>query len=77
MTNLRKVDAKRVHVQAVEKTGEALAKPRQALVHQLEVHDVGLQIGHRVCQFRKLRLQSVDGGGGLRGMSSARAAGAV
>jgi hypothetical protein len=31
-------------------------------VHQLQVHEVGFQIGHGIGQFCKLWLQRVDGG---------------
>jgi len=29
-------------------------------MHQLQMHKVGLEVGHRVGKFRELRLQSVD-----------------
>lgn len=45
---LWKIHAKRIHIQTVQKACEALAKPRQALVHELQVHEVRLQIGHAV-----------------------------
>jgi hypothetical protein len=46
----REVDTEGVHVQPVEEAGEALAEPRQALMHELEVHHVGLQVSHGVRQ---------------------------
>ena len=59
---LWEIDAERVHIQAVQETSKTLAEPRQALVHQLQMHEVGLKIGHGVCQLRELRLQRIDGG---------------
>lgn len=58
---LGKIHAERVHVQTVEKTGEALAESRQTLVHQLQVHEIGLEIRHRVRQLCELRFQGIDG----------------
>lgn len=45
---LREVDTEGVHIQSVEETSEALTKARQALMHKLEVHHVGFEIGHGV-----------------------------
>jgi hypothetical protein len=59
---LWEIHTKRVHVHAVQETSKALAKARQTLVHQLQVHEIGLQIGHRVGQFCKLWFQRIDGG---------------
>jgi hypothetical protein len=30
-------------------------------VHQLQVHEVGLQVRHRIGQLSELRLQGIDG----------------
>lgn len=54
------VHTERIHIQAVQETRKTLAETRQALMHQLEVHEVGLQVGHGVCEFRKLRLEGID-----------------
>src|SRR3954465_3513798 len=45
---LGKVNTECIHVQPVEEAREALAEAGQALVHQLEVHHVGLEIGHGI-----------------------------
>lgn len=66
---LWEIHTKRVHIHAVQETSEALAKARQTLVHQLQVHEVGLQVSHGVCKFRKLRLQGIDGGLIVSGMA--------
>jgi hypothetical protein len=42
MAHLGEVDAEGIHVQAVKKAGEALAETSKALVHELEVHHIGL-----------------------------------
>lgn len=68
---LWEIDAERVHIQAVQKTSETLAESRQTLVHQLQVHEIGLEVGHGVCELRKLRLQSVDGGLIVSGIADA------
>lgn len=59
---LGEIDAESIHIQAIKKTGEIFAETRQTLVHQLQVHEVGFQIGHGIGQFCKLWLQRVDGG---------------
>jgi hypothetical protein len=46
--------AKGIHVHSVEKGGEALREPRQTLVHELQVHEVGFQVGHAVAEFCEL-----------------------
>lgn len=61
---LWKINTPRVDIEPVEETGEAVAKPCQALLHQLKVHEIGLEIGHRVCQFGKRRLERSDWVGG-------------
>ena len=58
---LGKVDAERVHIQAVEKTGKAFAEPGEALVHELVMHHVGLEIRHGIGQLGERRLESVEG----------------
>lgn len=60
VTHLRKVDAESVHVHAIQEPSEALAEPRKALVHQLQLHKVLLQVGHGVAQLRKPILQTIE-----------------
>lgn len=57
---LREINTKSVHVQPIQKTRKALAESRQALVHQLEVHHIGLQVGHGVGKLRKGGLESIQ-----------------
>ena len=57
---LGEVNAERVHIQTVEEAGKALAEPGQAFVHQLKVHHVGFEIGHRVRKFGKSWLESIQ-----------------
>lgn len=68
---LGEVHTKRVHVHAIQEASETLAKARQTLVHQLQVHEIGFQVGHRVCEFRELRFQGMDGGLVVSGMADA------
>lgn len=65
---LREVDTECVHVEPVQEASKVLAESSQALVHELEVHHVGLKIGDRV---REL------GEGGLKGVERERVAPAV
>jgi hypothetical protein len=44
----REVHHERVHVQPVEKCSEAFAEASEGLVHELEVHEVGFEVGHAV-----------------------------
>lgn len=69
-THLGKIHHKGIHVQAVQETRKTLAKAAQTLVHELQVHEIGLQVGHGVGELGKLRLQGVERlvsvAGGLR-----------
>ena len=56
-THLWEINAESVHVHAVQESGEALAEPRQALMHDLQGHEVLLQIRHGVAEFRELILE--------------------
>jgi len=47
-THLRKINTKRIHIHAVQERSETLIEPAQAFVHQLQVHEVGLEVGHGV-----------------------------
>lgn len=59
---LGEIHAERVHIQAIQEARKALTEPCQALVHQLQVHEVSLQVRHGIGELRKLRLQGIDGG---------------
>lgn len=47
-TYLGEVDTECVHVQTVQEASKRLAKPSERLVHELKVHQVGLQVGHGI-----------------------------
>lgn len=64
------VNTERIHVEAIHEAGKALAEPGQALVHQLEVHHIGLEVGHGVRQLRKGGLEGVEGESALAGGAS-------
>lgn len=64
---LRKIHTKCPHIEPVQKARKALPKPAEALVHELQVHEVRLQIRHRVRQLCKLRLQPVQREGAILG----------
>lgn len=59
-SHLGEIDTKRIHVHAVQKTGKALAETRQTLMHQLQMHEIGFEVGHGVGEFCKLGLQGID-----------------
>ena len=71
---LRKIHTKRIHIHPVQERREALVEPAQALVHQLQVHEVGFQVRHRVAQFCEPGLQRFEreGGCGGGGMAAGR-----
>ena len=54
---LWKVDAEGVHVHPIEKARKTLIEPAEAFVHQLQVHEVGFQVGHGVGKLSKGRLE--------------------
>lgn len=56
-----KIDAKGIHVEPVEEAGKVLAEARQALVHELEVHHVGLEIGDGISELGERGLECVQG----------------
>lgn len=70
---LGKIDAKGAHVQAVQEGRKVLVEATQTLVQQLQVHHVGLKIGHAVAQLREGRLQpgQREVGGGEGGEAAA------
>lgn len=57
---LGKIHAKGIHVEPVQKASEGLAEARKALVHKLEMHHVGLQVGHGIRQLGEGRLERVE-----------------
>lgn len=65
---LREINAESIHVQAVEKGCEAFAEAREGLVHELQLHEVLLQVGHGVAELGKAILEIFEGvrGGGIR-----------
>ena len=64
-THLGEVHAEGVHVEAVEEAGEALTEAGQALVHDLKMHQVGLEVGHGVGQLGEGGLEGVEREGRL------------
>lgn len=54
--SLWEVDAESTHVHAVEEGAKAFVEAVQTLVQQLQVHHVGFQVGHSVCEFAESRL---------------------
>jgi hypothetical protein len=64
---LWEIDTEGPDVESVQKGGKALAEPRQALVHELQVHEVGFEVGHAVCEFGELGFQGVEGARAERG----------
>lgn len=47
-THLGKIHTKSVHIQAVQEGSEALVETLETLVHELEMHEVGFEVGHGV-----------------------------
>src|SRR5690606_29871709 len=64
---LRPLNTIRIHIQPVQEPCEPLAKPREALVHGLQLQKIVLQVGQRVREFCELwgeRVEGVGRGGG-------------
>lgn len=59
----REVDAEGAHVQSVQEAAEALIEAVQRLVQELQVHHVGFQVGHAVCQFAECGFERFEGEG--------------
>ena len=57
MAHLRKIYAESIHIQAIKETCKTLAESRQALVHQLQVHEISFQVSHGVGEFSKCGLE--------------------
>lgn len=47
-TNLWKVYTERAHVQSIEKASKALVEAVQALIEELQVHEIRFQVGHAI-----------------------------
>lgn len=54
---LGEIDAKRTHVHAVQEGAKVLGEAREALVEELQVHEVGFQVGHGVAELGELRFE--------------------
>jgi hypothetical protein len=52
-TYLREIHAESAHVQSVEEAAKALVEAIEALVQELQVHEVGFKVGHTVAQLGK------------------------
>lgn len=59
-SHLGEIDTERIHVETVHEAGEALAETGQALMHELEMHHVGLEVGHGVRQLSKGGLEGSE-----------------
>lgn len=57
---LRKVNTKRAHIHAVQKRAKVFVESPKTLIEELQVHHVGLQIGHAIAQLCECRLQGVE-----------------
>lgn len=69
------VDAESTHVHAVEESAEAFVEAVQTLVQQLQVHHVGFQIGHAVCEFTECGFQGFEWDGLVGELGCARGSG--
>jgi hypothetical protein len=52
-THLREIHAESAHIQPIEEAAKALVEAIETLVQELQVHEVGFQIGHAVAQLGK------------------------
>lgn len=59
-SHLREVDTERIHVETIHEAGEALTETGQALMHELKMHHVGLEVGHGVRQLSKGGLEGIE-----------------
>jgi hypothetical protein len=57
---LWKVDTEGVHVHAVEKASKALGEARQALMHQLQLDKIRLEVGHGVAELGEAILKALE-----------------
>lgn len=61
---LGEIDTKRTHVETVEEAGKVLVEARDGLVQDLQVHHVGLEVGHAVAELGKGGLEALEREGG-------------
>lgn len=45
-SDLWKINAESVHIHSVQEARKTLIEPRETLMHQLKVHEIGLKISH-------------------------------
>lgn len=57
---LGEINAEGIHVEAVHEAGKALAEAGQALVHELEVHHVGLEVGDGIGELGEGGLEGIE-----------------
>ena len=67
----REVDAESAHVHAVEEGAEVLVEAAEAFVQELQVHEVGFQVGHAVAEFGEGGFQGCEREFGVRGACGA------
>lgn len=58
-THLRKIHAESIHIHAIQEPSKALAEARQTLMHQLQLHEIALQIRHCVGQLSEVILKEL------------------
>lgn len=63
--HLWEVYAECIHVKTVEEPSKRFPEPSERLVHELEVHQIGFQVGDRICQLGKCRLKGVQWKGSI------------
>lgn len=68
-THLGKINTKRIDLHAMQEPSEALPEAAQTLMQQLEMHKVGLEVGHAVGELGEGGLEGVERGveGGVFG----------
>jgi hypothetical protein len=57
---LWKINTECVHVHAVEKAGKALREARQALMHELQLDKIRLEVGHGVTELGEAILEALE-----------------
>lgn len=60
---LWKINAESIHVHSIQEACKAFIEPAQALVHQLQMHEIGFQIGHGVRKLGESWLKELEGEG--------------
>lgn len=54
------IDHERVRVETVEEACKAYTEPAETLVHQLKVHEICFEIGHRVTELGELWFECIQ-----------------